>query len=106
MAERPHPPQTRIPPSFHHGCSHNSMQRSLKCPNMDFPLLELPDAAVLHVLRHLDARSLLMLELAGSRDYLCRRQPSSRLPLLESVAREAVRALCGPQADRFRYIRA
>jgi hypothetical protein len=97
--------QTFIPLFLEHVCLLNSMKGTLKT-SMDtrsFTLLELPDAAVLHVLRHLDARSLAMLELAGSRDYLCRREPTSRLPLLEAVAREAVRSLCGPQADRFRY---
>ena len=65
-------------------------------------LLDLPDCAILEVLRHLDARSLVMLEQTNS--YFGRREPASRLPLVEHVAREAVQGFCGSpaQAERFR----
>ena len=65
-------------------------------------LLSLPDAAVLEVLRKLDGRSLVMLGCTAR--YFGRRDPASRLPLTEAVAREALLADCTPeQAERFRW---
>lgn len=70
-----------------------------------FPLLSLPDSAILAVLRLCDARTLLMLELTGS-DYFS--QPAGRrLSLCEEVAREAVLARLGGSmeaAQRFRLV--
>lgn len=65
-------------------------------------LLQLPDNAILEVLRHLDARSLVHVEQTNS--YFSRKEPSSRLTLVEAVAREAVQRLCcsNSQAERFR----
>ncbi|KAL4428542.1 hypothetical protein ABPG75_002631 [Micractinium tetrahymenae] len=69
-----------------------------------FPLLLLPDSAILSVLRFCDARTLLMLELTGC-DYFSR-PAGRRLSLCEEVAREAVLARLGGSmeaAQRFRH---
>jgi hypothetical protein len=68
-------------------------------------LLSLPPLAILEVLRRLDGRSLVALEQTHS--YFQRKEPGSRLSLVESVAREAVVQLCGGsqvQAERFRSV--
>lgn len=66
-------------------------------------LLHLPDAAILGVLRNLDATSLVALEQTAR--YFTRRDPTSHLPLTEHIARELVLSDCGGDVDtasRFR----
>lgn len=79
------------------------MQRSLRDNSME--LLTLPPLPILEVLRRLNARSLVALQQTNS--YFSRKEPGSRLPLLEHVAREKVLALAGgdpAQAQRFRLV--
>lgn len=70
-----------------------------------FPLLNLPDSAILAVLRFCDARTLSMLELTGS-DFFSR-PAGRRLSLCEEVAKEAVLSRLGGSleaAQRFRWV--
>jgi hypothetical protein len=75
-------------------------------PNSQEPrqsLLHLPDTAVFNVLRQLDAVSLTRLE--ATCGFFSQRQPVSRLPLTEHLAKEHVLDRCGREmhvATRFR----
>ena len=81
-----------------------------KRPRMELPsasppisLLQLPDSAILGVLRCLDASSLVALDHTAR--YFTRKDPVSHMPLTEHIARELVVADCGGDADaaaRFR----
>ena len=65
-------------------------------------LLHLPDTAIVEVLRNLDAKSMVSLEQTAS--YFHKKDPVSRLPMTEHIAREMVLRDCGAmeQATRFR----
>ncbi len=68
-------------------------------------LLSLPPLTVLQVLRNLDGPSLVALEQTNS--YFSRKEPGSRLPLVEHVARQAVLHRCNgshADAERFRCV--
>ena len=74
--------------------------------NAPTSLLHLPGAAVLEVLRNLDARSLAALEQTAH--VFSRRDPVTRLPLTEHIARQLVLRGCGGDAEaaeRFRCVR-
>lgn len=65
-------------------------------------LLQLPDTAIVEVMRNLDAKSMVCLEQTAS--YFHRKDPVSRLPLAEHIAKEAVMQSCSTleHASRFR----
>ena len=64
-------------------------------------LLQLPDGCIQHVLQQLDARSLVALQQTCT--YFSRREPSTRLPLVEHVARAQVQQLCSSLQDAARF---
>lgn len=67
-------------------------------------LLSLPDNAIAAVLGRLDARALVAMEQTHS--YFSRREPGTRLPLVEHTARAEVLRRCGgclADAERFRW---
>lgn len=79
-----------------------TMQRTME-PSAG--LLSLPPLTVLQILRNLDGPSLVALEQTNS--YFSRKEPGSRLPLVEHVARKAVLHRCNgshADAERFRCV--
>lgn len=101
-----HGAKTRPSRTFSPSVSNNINMRGVKMNATDsLSLLSLPPGCVLEVLRHLDARSLVMLELTGSR-YFSAREQGRRMSLVEDVAKDAVlQRLCGSMeaAERFRW---
>ncbi len=75
-----------------------SSEPSVRPPN----LLSLPDGPIVEVLRHLDGRSLVILQRTAS--YCNEKHPLTRLPLVQHVARENLLGVCRStaEAERFR----
>jgi hypothetical protein len=99
----------RIPLPSHSMTSHKRQRAEMTQEDSEtsvFGLLSLPDHAVVEVMRHLDARSLVQLQQTAQ--YFSRKDPVTRLPLTDHIALLRLQQLCrsNEEASRFRSVNA